>query len=120
MDMDNSSAHCLFCKIVQKLEAGIIVYDDPSVVAFEDIHPKAPTHLLVVPRKHIESLDALSPEDEVLMGHMQQVAAQLARERGLHRSGYRTVINTGVHAGQSVFHVHLHLLGGRYLSWPPG
>ncbi len=118
--MNNPSMNCLFCKILRREAPATIVFEDSVVVAFEDIHPKAPTHLLIVPRRHIESMNSLTPEDEAMLGRMQRVAADLARERGLQRFGYRTVMNTGLQAGQSVFHVHLHLLGGRYFSWPPG
>lgn len=111
---------CLFCKIVQRQAPAKIVYEDDLAVAFEDIHPRAPTHLLIIPRQHIESLDTLTPQDEAVIGHLHVVAADLARQRGLNRSGYRTVINTGDQAGQSVFHVHLHFMGGRVMSWPPG
>lgn len=111
---------CLFCKIAQRQAQAKIVYEDETVLAFEDVRPRAPTHLLIIPRTHIESLDALTPEDEAVMGHLHTVAAELARQRGLQRTGYRLVINTGPHAGQSVFHIHLHLMGGRAMAWPPG
>lgn len=111
---------CLFCKIAERRTPAKIVYEDETVLAFEDIRPRAPTHLLIIPRAHLQSLDALTPEDEAVMGHLDTVAAELARQRGLQRTGYRLVINTGPHAGQSVFHIHLHLLGGRAMAWPPG
>lgn len=115
-----SSNECLFCRIARHEAPAKYVHEDESAVAFEDIRPRAPTHLIVIPRKHIESLETLSTEDEPVMGHLHTVAARLARERGLDQSGYRVVINTGRNAGQSVFHVHLHLMGGRAFLWPPG
>lgn len=111
---------CVFCQIVRRQRPSRIVFEDETAVAFEDANPQAPTHLLVVPRKHIAGLDEATAEDEALIGHLQRVAAQLAVERNIHRTGYRTVLNVGLHAGQSVFHLHLHLLGGRALHWPPG
>jgi histidine triad (HIT) family protein len=113
------SADCLFCKIAVKKIPSKIVYEDPEVFAFEDIGPQAPTHILICPRKHIESLTEAAPEDQAVLGKLQLVAAQLARERNL-VEGYRTVLNNGRGAGQSVFHLHLHLLGGRTFRWPPG
>jgi histidine triad (HIT) family protein len=112
--------NCLFCGIVDgKIPAKIVHQDDRSVV-IADIHPQAPVHLLVIPRKHITSLDEFQVKDESLLGHLLLLAAQQARERGLPSPGYRTVINTGAGAGQSVFHLHVHLLGGRPFHWPPG
>jgi histidine triad (HIT) family protein len=113
------SADCLFCKIAVKKIPSKIVYEDPEIFAFEDIGPQAPTHILICPRKHFESLTDASPEDQAILGKLQLVAAQLARERNL-LEGYRTVLNNGRGAGQSVFHLHLHLLGGRTFRWPPG
>ncbi len=113
------SKDCLFCKIVNKELQSKIVHEDEQAVAFEDISPQAPTHILVVSRKHIAGLSEAKPEDAALLGHLHLVAAGLARQRGI-ESGYRTVINNGRGAGQSIFHVHLHLLGGRGLRWPPG
>lgn len=89
-------------------------------MAFRDINPQAPVHVLVVPREHLESLDDATQKDEGLLGHLLRVAARIANEQGLSESGYRTVVNTGAGAGQSVFHLHLHVLGGRSLNWPPG
>jgi histidine triad (HIT) family protein len=111
---------CIFCRIVQGKAPAKIVYKDESVLAFEDIHPQAPIHLLVVPRKHLPSLTEMGPEDEPLIGHVLAVAGRLARERAVHDRGYRAVINNGTWAGQSVFHLHLHVLGGRVFHWPPG
>ena len=113
------SANCLFCKIGAKLIPSKIVFEDPDLFAFEDISPQAPTHVLICPRKHFESLNDATPEDQAMLGKLQLVAAQLARERKL-LEGYRTVLNNGRGAGQSVFHLHLHLLGGRRFRWPPG
>jgi len=113
------SADCLFCKIAAKQIPSKIVYEDPEIFAFEDISPQAPTHILLCPRKHFASLDDAKAEDQAVIGKLQLVAAQIARERNL-LGGYRTVFNNGSGAGQSVFHLHLHLLGGRQFRWPPG
>jgi histidine triad (HIT) family protein len=110
---------CLFCKIGAKKIPGKIVYEDDRCFAFEDINPQAPTHILISPRKHFVSLTEATEEDGALLGHILLVAAKLARERQL-LDGYRTVFNNGRGAGQSVFHLHLHLLGGRSFRWPPG
>ena len=110
---------CLFCRIGAKQIPSKMVYEDPELFAFEDISPQAPTHILICPRKHFESLTDASQEDQVVLGKLQLVAAQLARERQL-LQGYRTVLNSGEGAGQSVFLLHLHLLGGRPFRWPPG
>ncbi|MGB9180874.1 MAG: histidine triad nucleotide-binding protein [Pyrinomonadaceae bacterium] len=111
---------CLFCSIVAGEIPAEIIYQDELSIALRDINPQAPTHVLVVPREHMESLDDASQRDEALLGHLLRVAARIANEQGLSENGYRTVINTGAGAGQSVFHLHLHVLGGRDLSWPPG
>jgi len=111
---------CIFCRIIQREAPGKIVYEDESVVAIEDLHPQAPVHLLVIPRRHLEGLGDAGPEDEPLLGHLFQIAAQLARARGLETRGYRSVVNQGAGAGQSVFHLHVHVLGGRGFHWPPG
>ena len=113
------SENCLFCKIGAKEIPAKLVYEDQHVFAFDDINPQAPTHVLICPRKHFASLQEATPEDQVLLGQLQLVAAKIAKERGL-PLGFRTVINNGSGAGQSVFHLHLHLLGGRHFSWPPG
>jgi histidine triad (HIT) family protein len=114
------SEYCLFCRIIERHAPGKIVYEDERVVAIEDAHPQAPTHLLVLPRQHLPSLKEASVEDESLLGRLLTVAAQLAHERQLDAHGYRTVINTGPLAGQSIFHLHIHVLGGRAFRWPPG
>jgi histidine triad (HIT) family protein len=111
---------CIFCRIIERRVPARIVFEDDEIVAFEDANPQAPIHTLIVPRKHLTSLKDATPDDAPLLGRLFMVAAQLARERGLEAKGYRTVINTGLWAGQSVFHLHLHLLGGRVFRWPPG
>ena len=111
---------CIFCRIVERSLPARIVFEDDEIVAFEDAHPQAPVHTLIVPRKHLASLKDATAEDAALLGRMLVVATQLARERGLETRGYRMVFNTGAGAGQTVFHLHLHLLGGRVFHWPPG
>jgi histidine triad (HIT) family protein len=111
---------CLFCKIVGGQVGGSLVYQDEDLVAFNDINPQAPMHVLIVPRKHIPTLNDLTPGDDGLVGKMMRRAASLAKERGFGDSGYRTVFNCQSGAGQSVWHIHLHVLGGRRLTWPPG
>ena len=113
------SADCLFCKIGAKQIPSKMVYEDADIFAFEDISPQAPTHILLCPRKHFSSLDDATPEDQAVIGKLHLVAAEIARGRNL-LAGYRTVFNNGRGAGQSVFHLHLHLLGGRQFRWPPG
>jgi len=116
---DEMSDDCLFCKIAAKKIPSKTVYEDDEIFAFEDISPQAPSHILLIPRKHFVSLDDATAEDQAVIGKLHLVAAQLARERNL-LAGYRTVLNNGAGAGQSVFHLHLHLLGGRQFRWPPG
>jgi histidine triad (HIT) family protein len=111
---------CLFCRIINREIPAEIVREDDRSVVISDLNPQAPTHLLVIPRAHLDSLDDASQKDEALLGHLLRVAAQVANAAGLEESGYRTVINTGAGAGQSVFHLHVHVLGGRPLNWPPG
>ena len=113
-------ADCLFCKIIAGEIPGTIVYQDDHVVAFNDINPQAPTHVLIVPRRHIPSLNDLAPDDDQIVGELARRAAAIAKERGIASGGYRTVFNTNRDAGQTVFHIHLHLLGGRTMHWPPG
>lgn len=114
--MDN----CLFCKIAAGQIPGTIVYQDEDVVAFEDIHPQAPHHILLIPRRHIASMAELNDEDGHLLVILFAVATRLAAKLGLAERGYRFVTNVGPDAGQSVFHLHFHLLGGRTFGWPPG
>jgi histidine triad (HIT) family protein len=111
---------CLFCKIIAGQIPGAIVYQDDRLVAFKDINPQAPTHVLIVPRRHIATLNDLTPEDDGLVGEMTRRAAAIAGEHGHADRGYRTVFNCNADAGQTVFHIHLHVLGGRRLAWPPG
>ncbi len=109
---------CLFCRIVRKEIPVSLVLETDDCIAFRDINPQAPVHVLVVPRQHVASLNEAT--DPALVGRLSLVAAQIAQDAGIAESGYRTVINTNRNAGQTVFHIHLHLLGGRVLGWPPG
>jgi histidine triad (HIT) family protein len=118
MPMTNSS--CLFCKIIAGEIPSKGIYEDEQLFAFEDINPQAPLHVLVIPRRHIATLNDLASGDDTLVGSMVRRAAAIAQSRGVDGSGYRTVLNCNSDAGQSVFHIHLHLLGGRAMSWPPG
>ncbi len=111
---------CLFCKIAQKRISARIVYEDESVVAFEDINPQAPVHVLVIPRKHISTTLEIKEEDLSLIGEMFRTANRIAEQRGVAARGFRLVMNTNPEAGQSVYHIHLHLLAGRHMHWPPG
>lgn len=111
---------CLFCRIVAGEIPSKKVFEDDKLVAFEDINPQAPMHVLVVPRRHIATLNDLGPGDDPLVGSMLRRAAALARDRGFDARGYRTIFNCNAEAGQTVFHIHLHVLAGRSLSWPPG
>lgn len=112
--------NCLFCRIVAGDVPSTFIHQDERCVVIRDINPQAPTHVLVIPREHIESLNDVSQRDETLLGHLQRVAARIANEEGHADTGYRTVVNTGAGAGQSVFHLHVHVLGGRPMNWPPG
>lgn len=111
---------CLFCGIVDGRVKANLVHQDDAVVAFKDISPKAPVHILIIPRKHLVSVSDIAETDRALVGQIFQVAAKLAREHGIADRGYRVVVNSGADAGQSVFHLHYHLLGGRQMTWPPG
>jgi histidine triad (HIT) family protein len=115
-----NQADCLFCRIVEGKIPAKIVHDDALCMAFDDVNPKSPVHVLVVPRNHVATTNDLLPEDEPLAGHLVTVAAGIAKARGVDGSGYRLVLNCNGGAGQSVFHVHLHLMGGRSFAWPPG
>jgi histidine triad (HIT) family protein len=111
---------CLFCGIVEGKIKGEVVYRDNSVVAFKDINPKAPVHILIVPVKHIATLLDLQDEDQELVGEIFSVANRLAEQQRISQDGFRVVANCGAGAGQTDFHMHFHLLGGRHFSWPPG
>jgi histidine triad (HIT) family protein len=111
---------CLFCKIVSGQIPAAIVHQDDALVGFRDISPKAPLHVLIVPRRHIATLNDLTADDDALVGSMARLAAMLAKEHGYDQGGFRTVFNCNADAGQTVFHIHMHLLAGRPLGWPPG
>ena len=113
-------ADCVFCKIARKEIPAKLVHEDDDVVAFEDLNPQAPVHVLVVPRRHVPSLNELEAGDDALAGKLLRVAAGIARARGVAEPGWRAVVNVGKEGGQVVFHVHLHVLGGRPMFWPPG
>ncbi len=115
-----SDPNCLFCRIVRGEIPAKIVHDDALCVAFEDVRPQAPVHVLVIPKAHIPTTDDLAAEHEPLTGHLVTVGAKIARDRGVAAGGYRMALNCNAAAGQSVFHVHLHVLGGRSFGWPPG
>jgi|SRR5215204_1813065 len=112
--------NCLFCRIVLKDIPAAVVFEDDEVLVFNDINPQAPLHALVIPKRHIATLNELSGNDDGLVGRMVRRAAAVAKERGYADGGYRTVFNTNAHAGQTVFHIHLHVLAGRGFTWPPG
>lgn len=111
---------CLFCKIADKTIPADIVYEDDRVVAFRDVTPQAPTHILIIPRQHIATLNDLDEGNHELIGHILCTAKTIAATEGLTEDGYRVVMNCNSHGGQTVFHIHLHLLGGRQMQWPPG
>ncbi len=111
---------CAFCRLAEGTSPAHVLFANDEVVAFHDIAPRAPVHVLVVPRRHIASLDQAGPADEGVLGALLLAAAEVARRTGIAESGYRVVTNTGTGAGQSVFHLHLHVLGGRRMAWPPG
>lgn len=113
-------ADCLFCRVISREIPAALIHEDADLVAFRDINPQAPLHALIVPRRHIATLNDLQPGDDGLVGSMFRVAATLAKQHGFDERGYRTVFNCNRDAGQSVFHIHLHVLGGRTLTWPPG
>jgi len=108
---------CIFCRIVQGKAPAVVLYRDETITAFQDAHPQAPIHILVVPNQHLASVNEMQEVDEALLGHMVRVAKTLAIEKGVGTSGYRLVINTGAQAGQSVMHLHLHIIGGRHLPF---
>ncbi len=111
---------CLFCRIIAGEIPGTFLYQDDRLVVLQDVNPQAPLHVLIVPRKHVATLNDLTPEEDGLIGEMFRRAALVARERGVADTGYRAVFNCNREAGQTVFHIHLHLLGGRPMAWPPG
>lgn len=111
---------CLFCRIVRKEIPATVVFEDGEILAFRDIRPQAPVHLLVIPKKHIETLNDADSEDEALLGRMMLVAKELAGKEGMADNGYRLVMNINKAGGQEVWHIHLHVLGGRQMTWPPG
>lgn len=113
-------ADCLFCRLAAGEIPATIVYEDERVLAFKDLNPQAPTHILVIPRRHIPTLNDLSAEDDALVGEVTRRAAAIAKEQGLNDRGYRVLFNCNADAGQTVFHIHMHLVGGRKLGWPPG
>lgn len=117
---DNSMADCLFCRIVSKKVPAKIIYEDELVLAFEDINPQAPVHTLVIPKKHISTTLDIKDEDNTLICHLFRTAGKIAREKGIAERGFRLVVNTNPEAGQTVYHVHIHILGGRHMHWPPG
>ena len=113
-------SECLFCKIVARAIPAALVYEDELVVAFDDINPQAPIHTLVIPRKHFTSVAELQDADVTLFGRLMLAGNAVAKKKGVADTGYRFVVNTGTDGGQSVFHLHLHVLGGRHMGWPPG
>jgi histidine triad (HIT) family protein len=118
--MSPEPSDCLFCKIARKEIPGSLLYEDDQMFVLNDIKPQAPLHALVIPRRHIATLNELAAEDEALVGAMMRRGAAIAAERGYAQRGFRTVFNTNADAGQAVYHIHLHVLAGRKLSWPPG
>jgi histidine triad (HIT) family protein len=112
--------HCIFCKIVAHQSPARILFQDDQVTAFRDIHPVAPTHILVVPNRHIVSVNDVTPEDENLLGHLFGIARLLAVQERIDQTGYRLIVNTGAHAGQAVFHLHMHVIGGQRMRFPMG
>ena len=110
---------CLFCKIVAGEIPANLIYEDDEVIAFNDINPQAPTHALIIPRKHIATLNSADESDKAVLGAMSLAAAKIAKEQGFDQAGYRTVMNCNEHGGQTVYHIHLHLLGGKAMGWPP-
>jgi histidine triad (HIT) family protein len=111
---------CLFCKIINREIPASIVYEDDRVLAFDDINPQGPAHVLIVPKRHVATLNDLAQDDDAMVGELVRRAAAIAKDRGISAGGFRSVFNTNRDAGQTVFHIHLHLIGGRSLAWPPG
>ena len=113
-------SECLFCRIGSGQIPAKVVLQDEEILAFEDVNPQAPVHVLVIPKRHIEGLIETKADDKALLGHLLEAATQVAAKKGIAESGYRVVANTGRNGGQTVFHLHLHVLGGRQMTWPPG
>ncbi len=111
---------CIFCKMVSGEIQPDVVLETESVLAFRDLNPQAPTHILIIPKRHIATINDLGPGDEALVGQLYLAAKEIAQNEGLAEPGYRTVMNCNAHGGQAVYHIHLHLLGGRAMGWPPG
>ncbi|WP_437577266.1 histidine triad nucleotide-binding protein [Sorangium sp. So ce887] len=111
---------CIFCKIANKEIPSKVVLEDEHVFAFHDVNPQAPTHVLVVPKRHIAGIAQAAPEDEAVLGRLLLAARRVAELTGIAESGFRTVVNNGANAGQTVFHLHVHVMGGRPMAWPPG
>lgn len=111
---------CLFCKIVEKKIPAKIVHEDDRTLAFDDIHPQAPVHTLVIPKQHVATVQDCDTQDQLLLGLLMLTCAKVAKLKGLAKSGYRVTANTGADGGQTVFHLHLHVMGGRHMGWPPG
>jgi histidine triad (HIT) family protein len=115
-----SHEDCVFCQIIEKRIASDMIYEDDDLVAFKDIDPKAPTHILIVPKKHISRIVEVDDEDAPLLGKMIVLAKDIAKENNFHENGFRITLNDGRDGGQTIFHIHMHLLSGRRLMWPPG
>jgi len=115
-----SDRNCLFCRIIAGEIPANKVYEDDHAFAFRDINPQAPVHILLIPKKHIASLNDATPEDHAVLGHLMCLAPRIAKQEGTAHNGFRVVINTGADAGQTVWHIHVHLMGGRPMAWPPG
>lgn len=115
-----SQQECLFCKIIKREIPGEIVYEDDQVLAFNDIAPQAPTHILIIPKIHMTTLNDIEETQQALVGRLTYIATKLAKERGFAEDGYRVVMNCNEQGGQTVYHIHLHLLGGRHFTWPAG
>ena len=118
--MAESNSDCLFCKILAGDIPADIIYESDTAIAFRDINPQAPTHVLVIPRKHISTINDITTDDQAIVGSLYLAAKEIAAAEGIADAGYRAVMNCNEGAGQTVFHIHLHLLGGRAFAWPPG
>ncbi|HET8705094.1 MAG TPA: histidine triad nucleotide-binding protein [Pseudomonadales bacterium] len=111
---------CIFCKIINKTIPAKLAYEDDDVLAFHDIHPQAPVHMLVIPKKHISTINEIEPQDQMLAGKLLLTAQKLAKEQGFADAGFRVVMNCNEQGGQTVYHIHMHVLAGRHMTWPPG